>query len=64
MIKEVIKYNKEEETRQIALKEIWNHILEYTINYKTTENFFYPDDTNNIFFTNISENNFENFSYF
>jgi hypothetical protein len=48
---EVIKYNKEE-TRQPALEEIWDHILEFIADYKTTENLFYPDDTNT-----ISENN-------
>jgi hypothetical protein len=42
---EVIKYNKEEAERQTALQEIWNHILEFIANHKTTEKLFNSDGT-------------------
>jgi hypothetical protein len=52
---EIIKYNKEEAKRQIALEEIWKHILEFIANLKTTKSLFYPDETEY-----NSENNSEN----
>jgi uncharacterized membrane-anchored protein len=42
---EVIKYNKEEAERQTVLQEIWNHILEFIANHKTSEKLFNFDGT-------------------
>jgi hypothetical protein len=50
---EVIKYNKEEEEQmKHILDEIWEHILQFIFNHKTTIPLFY--------FSDISENNSEN----
>jgi DNA repair ATPase RecN len=60
---EVIKYNKEEVERQSALQEIWNHILEFIANHRTTEKLFNFDGMEynpNRFAENNSENNSEN----
>jgi hypothetical protein len=42
---EIIKNNmKEEEQMKHILDEIWEHILEFIANHKTTTPLFYPDD--------------------